>query len=147
EGMGGNTSSAISTVGTAPDGWRRSWSTFLKVAPAGRVRLPTSYSRPLASRLFYCRVGKRALDLVVTVPALFLFSPLLLAISLLVRRELGRPVLFCQQRPGLGERPFQLFKFRTMRDAQDANGKPLPDAERLTPFGQALRSASLDELP
>ncbi len=78
---------------------------------------------------------------------LILFSPLLLTVALIVWVRLGSPVLFVQQRPGLNGVPFQMCKFRTMRDALDREGRPLPDAERLTPFGRLLRSTSLDELP
>jgi lipopolysaccharide/colanic/teichoic acid biosynthesis glycosyltransferase len=90
---------------------------------------------------------KRLLDLAVSVPALVVLSPVLAAVALLVRVKIGAPVFFRQQRPGLGGRPFLLVKFRTMRDAVDAHGHPLPDAERMTPFGRWLRSTSLDELP
>ena len=95
----------------------------------------------------YQPLGKRLFDLVVTVPAILLFSPILGMLALLVRIKLGPPVLFCQQRPGLHGKPFTLYKFRTMTDARDAQGNLLPDAERLTAFGQFLRSTSLDELP
>lgn len=95
----------------------------------------------------YRRAGKRAFDLAITIPLLLLCTPLLALVALLVRLKLGRPVLFRQQRPGLHGQPFTLFKFRTMTDARDAEGNLLPDAERLTPFGAFLRSASLDELP
>ena len=78
---------------------------------------------------------------------LLLLSPLLLAIALLVRLRLGGPVLFRQQRPGLHGQPFQLIKFRTMTQQRDAFGALLPDAQRLTPMGQWLRTSSLDELP
>lgn len=91
--------------------------------------------------------GKRLFDLVLTVPALFVFLPLLAVLGLLVRLKLGSPVLFRQQRPGLGGRPFWLLKFRTMINACDADGRPLPDEQRLTRFGRFLRATSLDELP
>lgn len=90
---------------------------------------------------------KRLLDLALAVPAFLLLSPLMLAIALAVRLCLGPGVLFRQQRPGLDGRPFTIFKFRTMRAAADAAGRPLPDAERLTRLGRFLRQASLDELP
>ena len=90
---------------------------------------------------------KRLLDLVVAAAGLILLSPLLAVLALLVRTRLGRPVLFTQERPGLGGRPFRICKFRTMRDERDASGAPLPDAHRLTPLGRFLRSTSLDELP
>lgn len=90
---------------------------------------------------------KRLFDIVVSLTALILLSPVLLVVAIQVRRKLGSPVLFRQIRPGLRGKPFEMIKFRTMRDAIDANGKPLPDAERLTAFGRMLRSTSLDELP
>ncbi len=95
----------------------------------------------------YRGLGKRLLDLCVTVPLLILLSPLLGLVALLVRFRLGSPVLFRQQRPGLHGKPFVLYKFRTMTDARDEQGHLLPDSERLTPFGRFLRSTSLDELP
>ncbi len=91
--------------------------------------------------------GKRLLDLSLTILALVVFSPFLVAIAVLVRICLGSPVLFSQQRPGLHGKSFVLLKFRTMLDARDSRGKLLPDTERLTRFGQLLRSTSLDELP
>lgn len=91
--------------------------------------------------------GKRLFDLVLTVPALALLSPVLAMTVLLVRIKLGSPVLFRQQRPGLHGQPFTLLKFRTMTDARDANGDLLPDEQRLPPFGRFLRRTSLDELP
>ncbi len=96
---------------------------------------------------WYQSIGKRLVDLILTVPALLILAPLIGFITLLVRWNVGSPVLFRQQRPGLHGRPFTLLKFRTMTDARDAEGRLLPDAERLTPFGRWLRRASLDELP
>ncbi|HEX8091382.1 MAG TPA: sugar transferase [Blastocatellia bacterium] len=96
---------------------------------------------------FYRRAGKRLFDLVLSLLALILLSPLLVMLALLVRVKLGSPALFRQRRPGLNGRPFTLMKFRTMTDARDANGHLLPDSERLTSFGRFLRSTSLDELP
>src|ERR1043165_5875105 len=90
---------------------------------------------------------KRALDTVCAGGGLLVLWPLLLVIALAVRLGLGSPVLFTQQRPGLCGRPFRLRKFRTMRDATGADGRPLSDAERLTGFGRFLRASSLDELP
>jgi lipopolysaccharide/colanic/teichoic acid biosynthesis glycosyltransferase len=90
---------------------------------------------------------KRALDVVVACLALLLLTPLLLAIALAVRLALGSPVLFRQTRPGIGGRPFTMVKFRSMRDATGADGKGLPDSQRLTRFGRFLRAWSLDELP
>jgi lipopolysaccharide/colanic/teichoic acid biosynthesis glycosyltransferase len=90
---------------------------------------------------------KRAIDIVASLSALIVLSPVLLAVALLVRVRLGSPVLFRQVRPGLNERLFEMIKFRSMRDALGHDGWPLPDAERLTPLGRWLRSTSLDELP
>jgi lipopolysaccharide/colanic/teichoic acid biosynthesis glycosyltransferase len=86
-------------------------------------------------------------DLVIAASALIILSPLFLALWLLVRARMGSPALFRQVRPGLNGKPFQMIKFRTMRDASGADGNPLSDAERLTPFGNWLRATSLDELP
>jgi lipopolysaccharide/colanic/teichoic acid biosynthesis glycosyltransferase len=96
---------------------------------------------------YYRRRGKRALDLVLTVPVLALLAPVMALVAVFVRWKLGRPVLFRQVRPGLDGRPFTLVKFRTMRDSRDAQGNLLPDAERMAAFGQFLRKTSLDELP
>ncbi len=90
---------------------------------------------------------KRAMDLVVCVVAAIVLSPLVLATALAVRVMLGRPVLFRQQRPGLGGRSFEILKFRTMRDLRDSRGELLPDEVRLGRFGRWLRASSLDELP
>lgn len=90
---------------------------------------------------------KRALDVTLVLLTAPLWFPLLLLLALLVRVRLGRPVLFKQQRPGLGGRPFTLIKLRTMTDARDGEGRLLPDADRLPSFGQWLRATSLDELP
>lgn len=90
---------------------------------------------------------KRLFDLLVSALLLIILSPLLLTLALLVRFKLGNPALFTQERPGLRGGLFKLYKFRTMRDLYDENGTPLPDEARLTPFGQKLRSTSLDELP
>ena len=95
----------------------------------------------------YLKLGKRMLDLALTLAALVVLTPILLPLAFLVRLKLGAPVLFCQQRPGLHGQPFTLLKFRTMSDACDAHGTRLPDEQRLTRFGRFLRSTSLDELP
>lgn len=90
---------------------------------------------------------KRVVDICGAGLGLLLLSPVILCLAWMIRRRLGSPVLFRQVRPGLQGRPFEMIKFRTMRDASDPNGQPLPDEERLTPFGRWLRSTSLDELP
>jgi sugar transferase EpsL len=95
----------------------------------------------------YHRYGQRLLDIILTTLALVVFAPVLLIVALLVRRKLGAPVFFRQQRLGRGGRPFSVIKFRTMTGARDADGNLLPDAERMTRFGDFLRRSSLDELP
>ena len=98
-------------------------------------------------RSWYGAYGKAWLDRVLAGILLVALAPLLALVTVLVRRSLGSPVFFGQHRPGLGGRPFRLVKFRTMRDARDGSGRPLPDADRLTPFGRTLREWSVDELP
>jgi len=90
---------------------------------------------------------KRLIDVQVSAVALVALAPVMAVTALAVKRNLGSPVLFRQKRPGLHGKPFELMKFRTMRDAVDEDGKQLPDAERLTELSALLRSASLDELP
>lgn len=90
---------------------------------------------------------KRLLDIVAAGLGLLVLSPLLLFIAWRIRATMGSPVLFKQQRPGLHGKPFTMLKFRTMRDALDHDGNPLPDAKRITKLGRFLRSSSLDELP
>ncbi|KCX37630.1 bacterial sugar transferase family protein [Acinetobacter sp. 263903-1] len=90
---------------------------------------------------------KRLLDIIIASIALILLSPLYVFVAYKVKKNLGSPVLFRQVRPGLHGKPFEMIKFRTMKDAVDEQGNPLPDSERLTPFGQMLRSTSLDEMP
>jgi lipopolysaccharide/colanic/teichoic acid biosynthesis glycosyltransferase len=91
--------------------------------------------------------AKRPLDLLLASGALLISAPLFLPLSVAIALRLGRPILFTQRRPGLGGRPFTIYKFRTMRELVDADGQLLPDAERLTPLGRFLRATSLDELP
>ncbi|MCH7334187.1 sugar transferase [Acinetobacter modestus] len=90
---------------------------------------------------------KRLLDIVIASIALVILSPLYIFVAYKVKKNLGSPVLFRQVRPGLNGIPFEMIKFRTMKDAVDIQGNPLPDHERLTPFGKMLRSTSLDEMP
>jgi len=95
----------------------------------------------------YRRYFKRPLDFVLSLGAIIILSPILLLIALLVRIKLGSPVIFKQQRPGMNEKIFTLYKFRTMTDERDEKGELLPDEMRLTNFGKFLRASSLDELP
>ena len=90
---------------------------------------------------------KRGFDVSIALALLLLLSPLLALLALAVRRKLGRPVLFTQIRPGRHGTPFEFYKFRTMTEARNAAGELLPDAARLTPFGELMRKSSLDELP
>ena len=92
-------------------------------------------------------IFKRFFDIIVSLVALILLSPVLLVLAYLIKKNLGSPIIFRQVRPGKDGKPFEMIKFRSMRDAVDADGNPLPDEERLTPFGKALRATSLDELP
>ncbi|OVZ59862.1 sugar transferase [Pigmentiphaga sp. NML030171] len=92
-------------------------------------------------------MAKRAFDITLAAIALLLLSPVILVLCVAIRRKLGSPVFFRQVRPGLNGKPFQMIKFRSMRDATGPDGQPLPDDQRLTSFGKRLRSTSLDELP
>ncbi len=89
----------------------------------------------------------RLFDIVASASGLIFLSPVFLILIYLIRKNLGAPVFFTQERPGKDGKPFKMIKFRSMRDAVDKDGNPLPDSERLTPFGKKLRAASLDELP
>ena len=95
----------------------------------------------------YRRFFKRPMDFLLALIAIVLLSPVMLIIAILVRIKLGKPILFKQERPGLNEEIFTMYKFRTMTDERDENGELLPDEMRLTKFGKFLRSTSLDELP
>src|SRR5450759_746427 len=95
----------------------------------------------------YRKRGKRLLDLALTIAAVPVVAPLMVAVAGLVRIRLGSPVLFIQRRPGLHDGPFDLLKFRTLSEARNAEGQMLPDGDRLTAVGRMIRSASLDELP
>ncbi|HCH2842719.1 TPA: sugar transferase [Vibrio parahaemolyticus] len=90
---------------------------------------------------------KRIFDFTASLCGLILLSPIIALVAWKIRKNLGSPVLFRQTRPGLNGKPFEMVKFRTMKDAVDAQGNPLPDSERMTPFGDKLRNSSLDELP
>ena len=90
---------------------------------------------------------KRGIDFILALVGLILASPVLLIVAILVRMKLGSPIFFRQARVGLNGEIFEMIKIRTMKDAYDTNGEPLPDSERLTSFGQFLRKTSLDELP
>lgn len=95
----------------------------------------------------YQRFFKRFLDIVISFTVILVLSPVYLVLWLLVRKKLGKPALFTQERPGRAGKLFKLYKFRTMTDARDEKGELLPDEVRLTHFGKTLRSTSLDELP
>lgn len=95
----------------------------------------------------YKKYIKRFLDVVVSLFALIILSPVMVIVAILVRIKLGSPIIFKQERPGKDEKIFKLYKFRSMSDKKDENGKLLPDSERLTRFGKVLRATSLDELP
>lgn len=95
----------------------------------------------------YKRFLKRPMDFILSLLAITILSPVLIIVGILVRLKLGSPVLFKQKRPGLNEKIFTMYKFRTMIDEKDKFGELLPDSERLTKFGKLLRSTSLDELP
>lgn len=90
---------------------------------------------------------KRLLDIVISLIALIILSPIFLLVANKVRKNLGSPIFFYQERPGKDGKLFKMIKFRSMKDAVDKDGHPLPDDQRITPFGQKLRSTSLDEMP
>ncbi|MFT4693827.1 MAG: undecaprenyl phosphate N,N'-diacetylbacillosamine 1-phosphate transferase [Francisella sp.] len=98
-------------------------------------------------RTLYTLFFKRIFDILLSILALLVLSPIMLIVAVLVRTKLGSPVIFKQARPGKDEKIFKLYKFRTMTSATDSKGNLLPDSERLTKFGKFIRSTSLDELP
>ncbi len=102
---------------------------------------------PGSDTSLYRRLGKRTFDLAVAIPALVVLAPVFALIGLSLSVVQGRPVLFRQRRPGLREKPFTIYKFRTMKDLREEGGARLPDRQRLTGFGAWLRRTSLDELP
>lgn len=112
-----------------------------------QTEVKSSYRPSLQQGGLYRRYFKRPMDFVLSLIAIIVLSPILLVVAILVRTKLGRPVIFKQKRPGLNEKIFTLYKFRTMTDERDKFGEFLPDSERLTKFGKFLRSTSLDELP
>lgn len=97
--------------------------------------------------MIYKKYFKRPMDFILSLIAITLLSPVLIIVAILVKVKLGSPVLFKQKRPGLNEKIFTMYKFRTMMDEEDENGELLPDSIRLTKFGRMLRATSLDELP
>lgn len=103
--------------------------------------------QPLEKGGLYRRYFKRPMDFILSLIAIIVLSPVFLVVAVLVRVKLGSPVIFKQERPGLNEKIFTLYKFRSMTDERDENGELLPDSVRLTKFGKLLRSTSLDELP
>lgn len=111
----------------------------------GRTRTPNKAGT--GKKGIYERYIKRPQDFLCASAALIVLSPVMAATALFVRTNLGSPVIFTQERPGLNGKIFKLYKFRTMTDERDEKGNLLPDAERLPPFGKMLRSTSLDELP
>ncbi len=113
-----------------------------------QTQVRTNTSRVVARRGgLYRRFFKRPMDCTLSLIALIILSPVFVAVASLVRLKLGTPVIFKQKRPGLNEKIFIMYKFRTMTDERDENGELLPDSVRLTKFGRLLRSTSLDELP
>lgn len=90
---------------------------------------------------------KRLVDILIALTALIILSPIFILVAYKVRKNLGSPIFFYQERPGKNGKLFKMMKFRSMKDAVDSNGEPLPDEQRITPFGQKLRSTSLDEMP
>lgn len=116
---------------------------------AERIEELKNYGKELRHKPYgvYERFVKRPLDCFLSTGALIVFSPILAVTAVLVKKKLGSPVLFTQDRPGRNEKIFKLYKFRTMTDERDENGELLSDDVRLTKFGKALRATSLDELP
>lgn len=90
---------------------------------------------------------KRLLDIIIASIALILLSPIFLIVAYKVRKNLGSPIFFFQERPGKDGKLFKMMKFRSMKDAFDKQGNPLPDHQRITPFGQKLRATTFDEMP
>lgn len=112
-----------------------------------QTEVKARYKSSLQQGGLYKNYFKRLMDFILSLIAIIVLSPVLLVVALLVRIKLGSPVIFKQKRPGLNEKIFTLYKFRTMTDERDEKGELLTDGERLTKFGKFLRSTSLDELP
>src|SRR5690554_758627 len=112
-----------------------------------QTEVKTSFRPSLQQGGLYRKYFKRPMDFILSLMAIVVLSPVLIIVGILVRVKLGSPVLFKQKRPGLNEKIFTMYKFRTMTDEKDENGELLPDSVRLTKFGRMLRSTSLDELP
>lgn len=112
-----------------------------------QTEVKPSYRPSLQKGGLYRRYFKRPMDFILSFIAIIVLSPVLLIVAVLVRTKLGSPIIFKQKRPGLNEKIFTLYKFRTMTDERDKFGELLPDSVRLTKFGRFLRSTSLDELP
>lgn len=108
------------------------------------IKLPVQFP---TKRGLYRRYIKRPMDFILSLCAMIVLSPIILIVAVLVRIKLGSPVIFKQKRPGLNEKIFMMYKFRTMAEERDENGELLTDEVRLTKFGKFLRSTSLDELP
>jgi lipopolysaccharide/colanic/teichoic acid biosynthesis glycosyltransferase len=115
---------------------------FKKSKAIKNVNYPLTKSKGIYRRFF-----KRPIDIILSLIAIIVLSPVMLIVALLVRLKLGSPIIFKQKRPGLNEKIFTMYKFRTMTDERDKDGNLLPDSARLTKFGKFLRSTSLDELP
>ena len=109
--------------------------------------METEIKKEVRSNTIYGGFLKRIIDIVLSLLAIILLSPILIIVAVVVKIKLGSPVLFKQKRPGLNEKIFSMYKFRTMTDEKDQNGELLPDSIRLTRFGKMLRATSLDELP
>ena len=109
--------------------------------------IQTKETATLKKSKMYKRFFKRPMDFILSLLAIIILSPFLIITAILVRIKLGSPVIFKQQRPGLNEKIFTIYKFRTMTDKKDSEGNLLPDGERLAPFGRFLRKTSIDELP
>lgn len=112
-----------------------------------QTKVKSDLKPDLEENSMYKKFIKRSMDFILSLIAIIVLSPILLIVSLCIKIKLGSPIIFKQKRPGLNEKIFTMYKFRTMTDKRDENGKLLPDSIRLTKFGKMLRSTSLDELP